>query len=149
MLQLGFNGTYLLEQTTVASRGTTGIDYAGQWNNPRFKATLTTSYSIGKVSLGLNTRFISRSVFDVTDASPETRDPSHVPAYVYNDLTVQLRPTEKYSLTLGVKNVSNVEIFGPLRDTAPGPNSSGGVQTGAAYYDAVGRYFFAKVDVNF
>lgn len=149
LLELGFNGTYLIEQTTVASRGTTGIDYAGQWNYPRFKGALMANYSIGKVTIGLNTRFISRSVFDVTDASPETRDPNHVPAYLYNDLTVQFRPTEEYGLTFGVKNVGNVGIFGPLRDTGPGPNSSGGVQTGAAYYDAIGRYFFAKVDVNF
>jgi iron complex outermembrane recepter protein len=149
LLQLGLNGTYLLSQTNIGSPGTDAVDYAGQWNYPRLRGTLMTNYSIGKFTFGLNTRFISRSVFDVTDASPETRDPNHVPAYVYNDLTVQFRPTQRYSLTFGVKNISNVGIFGPLQDTAPGPNSSGGVQTGAAYYDAVGRYFFAKVDVNF
>ncbi len=115
---------------------------------PRFRGTLTSSYSVGKITFGLNTRFISRSLFDVTDASSETRDPNHVPAYIYNDLTVQFRPTGRYSLTLGVKNISNVGIFGPLQDTAPGPNSSGGVQTGAAYYDAVGRYFFVKIDLR-
>lgn len=149
LLHIGFNGTYLLEQTSVATQGTTGVDFAGQWTNPRFKGTLFTNYTLGKVTIGLNTRFISRSVFNVTDSSAETRDPSHVPAYVYNDLTVQVRPTERYGLTLGVKNISNVGIFGPLRDTAPGPNSSGGVQTGSAFYDAIGRYFFAKVDVKF
>lgn len=148
-LQLGFNGTYLLKQHTVASRGTTGIDYAGQWNYPRFKATLMTNYTVGRFTLGLNTRFISRSAWDVTDASPETRNPNRVPAYVYNDLTLQFRPTETYSFTLGVRNLSNVGIFGPLRDTGPGPNSSGGAQTGSAYYDAVGRYFFARVGLNF
>jgi iron complex outermembrane recepter protein len=149
VLQLGFTGTYLLTQTNIGSPGTDAVDYAGQWNYPRFRATLTSSYAVGRFTFGINTRFISRSVFDVTDASPETRDPNHVPAYLYNDLTVQFRPTERYSLTFGVKNVSNVGIFGPLQDTAPGPNSSGGVQTGAAYYDAIGRYFFAKVDLRF
>ncbi|QJU59928.1 TonB-dependent receptor [Sphingomonas sp. AP4-R1] len=149
MLRMGLNGTYLLEQTTVASRGRAGVDYSGQWNYPRFKATMMLDYSIGKFSFGVNTRFISRSQFDLTDASAETRDPGHVPAYVYNDLTVQFRPTDKYGLTFGVKNVSNVGIFGPLQDTAPGPNSSGGAQTGAGYYDAIGRYAFVKLDVNF
>jgi outer membrane receptor protein involved in Fe transport len=148
-LQLGFNGTYLLKQLSVATSGTAGVDFAGQWNFPRFKATLMTNYSVGKFTLGLNTRFISRSIYAVTDASPETRSPNHVPAYVYNDVTVQFRPAEKYNLTLGVRNISNVGVFAPLRDTGPGPNSSGGVQTGSAYYDAIGRYFFAKVGVNF
>lgn len=148
-LQLGFNGTYLLRQTVLGTQGVTGVNYAGQWNYPRFKATLMTDYAVGKFSLGLNTRFISRSVYDATDASPETRSPNHIPAYVYNDLTLQFRPTSRYALTFGVRNISNVGVFGPLQDTGPGPNSSGGAQTGAAYYDAIGRYLFAKVDVSF
>lgn len=142
-------GTYLLEQTTIAQLASPGTDYAGQWNYPRFKATLITGFDIGKVSFGVNTRFISRSEFSATAASDETYEFSHVPAYIYNDLTLQIRPTERYALTFGVKNISNADIFAPLQDTAPGPHGSGGVSTGAAYYDAVGRYFFAKVDARF
>lgn len=148
-VRINFDGTYLIEQTTVGSPGTDAIDYAGQWNYPRFRAALMTTYSIGRLSFGLNTRFVSRSVFDVTDASPETRNPHRVPTYVSNDVMIQYRPSPKYSLSFGVRNVGNVGIFGPLQDTAPGPNSSGGAHTGAAYYDAVGRSFFAKVDLNF
>jgi outer membrane receptor protein involved in Fe transport len=86
----------------------------------------------------------------VTAPTPNYYSPSHVPAYVDNDLTIQVRPTEKYSLTFGVKNIFNEGIFGPLQDTTgSAPNSSGGAQTGAAYYDAVGRYFFLKVDAKF
>jgi outer membrane receptor protein involved in Fe transport len=142
-------GTYLIEQTTIAQIGTPGIDYAGQWNYPRFRATLMTSFDIGKVTLGVNTRFISRSVYSATAASDETYEFSHVPADLYNDLTLQFRPTQRYALTFGVKNVGNIGIFAPLQDTAPGPHGSGGDSTGAAYYDPVGRYFFAKVDANF
>ncbi|OHT20621.1 TonB-dependent receptor [Edaphosphingomonas haloaromaticamans] len=149
LLRAGFRGTYLLEQTTITQRGSPGVDYAGQWNYPRVRATLTASYSLGKVTLGLNSRFISGSAYSIADASEETRDPRHVPAYLYNDLMVQVRPVEKFSLTIGVKNISNADIFAPLRDTAPGPHGSGGVATGAAYYDPVGRYFFTRVDLRF
>ncbi len=149
LFRANFNGTYLFEQTTIAQVGQPGTDYAGQWNYPRLRAALMTSFAIGKVTVGLNTRFVSRSVYSVTDASAETRDPSHVPAYVSTDLTVQVRPGARYGLTVGVKNVTNVGIFAPLQDTAPGPHGSGGVSTGAAYYDPVGRYVFVKVDVGF
>jgi outer membrane receptor protein involved in Fe transport len=148
LFRLGFSGTYLLEQTTIAQLGQPGVDYAGQWEYPRFKATLMTSYAIGKLTFGVNTRFISRSLYSATAASLETYEFPYVPAYIYNDLTVRIRPTEKYSLTLGVKNISNVGIFAPLQDTAPGPHGSSGDQTGAAYYDPVGRYFFVKIDVS-
>ena len=88
--------------------------------------------------VGINTRFIGRSRFDVTDASPETRAPRHGPAYFYNDVTVRLRASDRIDLTLGVTNLGAAGIFGPLQNTAPNPNSSGGVQTGAAYHDPVG-----------
>lgn len=149
LLQLGFNGTYLMEQTTVAARGAPGIDYADQWDYPRFTGTLLTDYTVGRVTFGLHTRYISRSLYSVTAPTPNYYSPSHVPTYVDNDLTIQVRPTEKYSLTLGVKNVFNEGVFGPLQDTTgSAPNSSGGAQTGAAYYDAVGRYFFLKLDAK-
>lgn len=148
-LGLGAAATYLLEQKTVATRGTAGIDYAGQWNYPKFKANLMTTYSLGDFTLGFNTRFIGRTRFDVTDASAETRDPNRVPAYFNGDMTLRVRATDKAAFTLGVRNVTNVGIFAPLRNTGASPNSSGGVQTGAGYYDAIGRYFFGKIDVSF
>jgi iron complex outermembrane receptor protein len=148
-VRVGLSGTWLLEQTTTAQLGGAGIDYAGQWNYPRFRATLATSYSRGKVTFGVTSRVISKSVYSVTDASPETRDPAEVPAYLYNDVMVQIRPAERFRLTIGVKNVSDTQIFAPLQDTAPGPHGSGGVATGAAYYDPIGRYFFTRIDLDF
>jgi outer membrane receptor protein involved in Fe transport len=146
---LAATATYLLEQKTVATRGTAGIDYAGQWNYPKLKANVMATYSLGDVTLGLNGRFIGRTRFDVTDASHETRNPNRVPAYFNGDVTVQVRATDRTAFTLGVRNVTNVGIFAPLRNTGASPNSSGGVQTGAGYYDPIGRYFFAKIDVSF
>lgn len=149
LLRASFNGTYLLEQTTVAQVGQAGTDYAGQWNYPHFKFTLMTDYAIGPFTFGLNTRFISRSVYSATAASDETYGAySHVPAYVYNDLTVQYRPAEQYALTFGVKNISNVGIVPELQDGATSPHGSGGANYGQAYYDAIGRYFFAKIDID-
>jgi iron complex outermembrane receptor protein len=98
---------------------------------------------------GLTSRFISRSLYSVTDTSPETRDPGQVPAYLYHDLMLQIRPIEKFRLTIGVKNLSNVRYSLRCSDTAPGPHGSGGVSTGAAYYDPIGRYFFTKIDIDF
>lgn len=149
LLRASFNGTYLIEQTTIAQIGQNGTDYAGQWNYPHFKFTLMTDYAIGDFSFGVNTRFISRSVYSATAASNETYGAySHVPAYVYNDLTVQYRPSDEYRLTFGVKNVSNVGIVPELQDGATSPHGSGGANYGQAYYDAIGRYFFARVDID-
>ncbi|MBU3077595.1 TonB-dependent receptor [Sphingomonas quercus] len=143
------SGSWLIAQTTVAQVGGAGVDYAGQWNYPRLRATITASYALGRVTLGLTGRFISRSVYSVTDASPETRDPGHVPAYLYADLMLQVRAADRMRLTLGIRNLTDAQIFAPLRDTAPGPHGAGGVATGAAYYDAIGRSFFTRIEVDF
>jgi outer membrane receptor protein involved in Fe transport len=150
MFRAALNGTYLLEQTTISSVGVAGVDYAGSWNYPRIRATLLTSYSIGKFEVGLNTRFISRSKYSATAASNETYEFPHIPAYVYNDVTFTLHPTKNYSLSFGVKNISDVGVAPAIQDTAIAPHGTGnGRSIGPAYYDAIGRYFFAKIDVNF
>lgn len=148
-LELALSGTYLMEQTTVTAPGIAGgrIAYAGQYDHPRFKGTMTARYRLGRIALGANARLTSRSAFSVTDPSPETRDPRHVPAAIHADVMLEYAPTDKFSLAFGIRNVGNTSIFGPLRGLSPGPNVSGN-NTGAAHYDAIGRYFFTKIEIK-
>lgn len=145
----GFNGTYLLEQTTISQVGSAGIDYSGQWNYPRFKATLMTSYSLGKVTLGVNTRMISNVKYSATAQSDETYEFPRIPAYFYNDVTINYRVNDRYTFSLGVKNISDKAPPIVLRDVAISPHQTAGTNAGGAYYDAIGRYFFAKIDAKF
>lgn len=146
-LGLALSATYLLEHTTVTAPGIAGgrIAYAGQYDHPRFKGTMTARYRLGRVAFGLNARLTSRSAFSVVDPSPETRDPGDVPAALHADIMMEYTPAEKFTLAFGIRNVGNAAIFAPLRDRSPGPNISGN-NTGAAHYDAIGRYFFANLD---
>ncbi|WP_176593903.1 TonB-dependent receptor domain-containing protein [Sphingobium sp. EM0848] len=148
-VRINFNGTYLLEQTTISQVGTPGIDYAGQWNYPRFKATLLTSFTLGRLTLGVNTRLTGSAKYNATAQSDETYEIPRIPAYVYNDVTVNFRLNEQYAFSLGVKNISNTAPPLTLRDVAISPHQSAGTNAGGAYYDAIGRYFFAKIDANF
>lgn len=146
-----FNGTYLLEQTTVAQVGKPGIDFSGAWQYPHLKFTLMTDYTIGEFTFGVNTRFIERSLWSATAASLETFSEPYVPAYLYNDITVQYRPADEYAITFGVKNVSNVGVFGPLQDNVSSPHLTNGAtqsNLGTGQYDAIGRYFFIKADIK-
>lgn len=152
LFRASLNGTYLLKQLLVAQAGKTGVDYVGEWDNPRFKATLLTEFTHGKVTLGVNTRFISRSLYAATQTSSEQYQYPHIPAYVYNDITVTVRPTQKFNISAGVKNVSNVQVPFELRQFNYAPHLSGsnfGVFNAAGgYYDVIGRYFFVKVGID-
>jgi outer membrane receptor protein involved in Fe transport len=150
-----FIGTYLLQQTIVAAKGQAGTDYAGEWDYPTFKATLMTEYSIGMVTFGANTRFVSRSLYDAAVPTQIYQDP-YIPAYVDCDLTLTVRPTKNYSVTLGVNDVSDAGVPLQLQANATSPHSAGGTFTpggntseGAANYDAIGRYFFVKFAAHF
>jgi outer membrane receptor protein involved in Fe transport len=137
-LRASFAGQYLLNQITVAQVGTAGLDNAGQYRTPRFRGTL-------------NTRFIGASKFDPTK-SDEYYQFQKIPAYVYNDVAINYRATEQVTFTLGVRNVSNVDVPLQLYNNTISPHLANGSTSGsggAAYYDAIGRYFYAKVDVNF
>jgi iron complex outermembrane receptor protein len=150
-LRISFAGQYLLNQITVAQVGTAGLDYAGQYRTPRFRGTLMTSYSIGKLTFGVNTRMIGASKFDPTK-SDEYYQFQKIPAYVYNDVAVNYRANDQITLSVGVKNISNVDVPLQLYNNTISPHLANGSTSGsggAAYYDAIGRYGFVKVDVNF
>ena len=153
LFRASLNATYLLEQLLIAQAGKAGTDYAGEWDNPHFKATLLTEFTRGKMTFGVNTRFISRSLYSATQTSAEQYQYPHIPAYVYNDLTLTVRPTEKFNVSVGVKNVSNVQVPFELRQFNYAPHLSGsnfGVFNSAGgYYDVIGRYLFVKVGVDF
>lgn len=144
-----FAGSYLFEQTIVAAAGKPGIDYAGEWDFPRLKATLVTDYAIGKFAIGLNTRFISRSEYDITAPSDETFEVSHIPAHIYNDVTLTYRPTDKSMISVGVKNLSDIRVPVVLRNNYISPSAPSFRQDGAANYDAIGRYFFVRFGADF
>jgi len=150
-LAIGFTGQYLLHQITTASVGSVGQDYAGQYKTPHFRGTLMTSYSIGDVTFGVNTRIIGTSKYDPTQ-SDEYYQYQNIPVYVYNDVTLNYRVNKKFTISMGVKNISDVAVPLQLYNNTISPhlaNGSTAGAAGAAYYDAIGRYLFAKVDVNF
>jgi iron complex outermembrane receptor protein len=150
-LRVSFAGQYLLKQITVAQVGTAGLDYAGQYRTPHFRGTLMTSYSIDKLTFGVNTRVVGASKYDPT-RSDEYYQYQKIPAYIYNDVTVNYRANDQLTLSLGVKNISNVDVPLQLYNNTVSPHLANGSTSGsggAAYYDAIGRYLFAKVDVNF
>lgn len=150
MLRLNFVGSQLLEQTTIAQVGGTAVDAAGQWNNPKFRGTLTALYEIGRFKVGLNTTYTSRSRYNINDESDETREMSRVPAYFNHNLSVTFSPAENYSIQFGVRNFTNNRIDHPvLQWTYAAPNQTEGNAQGVAYMDAVGRYYFLTLKADF
>lgn len=148
-MRMGFSGTYLIEQTTISQVGTAGVDNSGAWNHPRFRGVLMNSYTLAQFTLAVNTRLIGSAKYSATAQSDETYEIPRLPAYVMNDITLTVRPTDSYSFSLGVRNVSDRLPPHYLRDTPTTPHQTAGNNTGNAYYDAIGRYFFVKVDANF
>lgn len=149
MLRLTLAATKLLEQTTISEKGKAGIDNSGQWNYPRYRATFTTSYEVGKFTFGLNNRFVSKSKYAVNSTDEYNQFPD-VKAFLYKDVNITWRVREALSIGLGVKNLDDYGVPPAIQDTAISPHGAGdGRNIGPAYYDAIGRYFFLKLDTKF
>ncbi|MCM8732348.1 MULTISPECIES: TonB-dependent receptor domain-containing protein [unclassified Hephaestia] len=139
-LNLSFKGSYLLDKVTETTPGIPegDIKYDGAWGNPRFRGNLLTSYKIDNFNVALNTRFISAATYELNTDSDEAFPHQHIPAKVYNDLTLQYRIADKYQLGVGVNNISNTMpkyLPGIFRDTT--------------VYGVVGRYFFTTIKMDF
>lgn len=150
--RIGFSGTRNLERRVIAQRGSAGTDNAGQFQYPDFKASVLNRYDIGDFSFGVNTRYISKSLYAVNDQSLETREMPYVPAYWQHDLNLTWQPG-RYSVSLGIKNATNSTVDHPvLRAFATSPHLTAdtvNANNGAAYMDGVGRYFFVTLKADF
>jgi outer membrane receptor protein involved in Fe transport len=136
---LSFKGSYLISSVT---RSTPGIDAGnvtndGSFSNPRFKATLLTSYQLGDFSIALDTRFLSAANVNVNSASNEQYPDYKVPARVFNNVSLSYDINDRFQVGLGVNNLFNVRA--PF---LPGIFADSGV------YDQVGRYFYGTIGLK-
>ena len=141
-LAASFKGSYLLKAITHTTPGIVAGDVVsdGNWSNPRFRATLMMNYTMDKLDIALNTRFISAARYvvgaTITDESyPDRLD--RIKAAIYNDLSVGYRLNDRFMVTVGVQNLWNRK---PKEITA--------VQCGGGIYDTVGRYFFGTLGIT-
>ena len=152
--RLSLNGTRTLERRVIAQRGSAGTDDAGQFQFPDFRGTMVNRYDVGQFSFGLTTRYISKSMYEMNDQSLETREMPFVPEYWQHDLNVSWFPNERYSVSLGVKNLTDAQIKHPVVAASHGTSphltaDTASINNGAAYMDPIGRYYFVTFKANF
>lgn len=139
MLDLSFKGTYLLKQVTETTPGqpSGNIYSAGNWDNPHFKGTFSADYTVGKFGVGLNTRIVGAGKINVNAQTDEVYPKNHVPAYVVNDVNFRYDVNDRYNIGVGVRNIFN---------KFAGDNYT--FFNNTSQYDAIGRFFFATVNVK-
>lgn len=138
--QVGAKGTFLLKKDVITVPGieSSTLSYDGAWTNPRVRATIFVNYDIGRASIGLDTRYISKSKWNKNVQSDEVYEDNSVPTRIYNDLSFRYSLTDNLSLTGGINNVFDVK-----------PPYMPSTYLGLGYYDNVGRYFFTSVKAKF
>ena len=145
-MQLQGVTTNLLESSFIELPGEPTTDCHGNWGlacgkNPQpewsgnYKATLYTEYDV-RVALGM------RYLGETTDLGGNS---INFDAETYWDLTAEWSAAENYTATLGVSN---------LLDTDPQVSSDAGTAPGngntfPAFFDALGRYVFINLGVEF
>ncbi len=139
-LNVSLKGTYLIDKVTETTPGIPEGDVVsdGAWGNPRFRANLLTSYKIDKFNIAVNTRFISAATYELNTDSDEAFPRQHIPAKVYNDLSIQYDIGDNYQIGMGVNNVLDIM-----------PTYLPTIYRDTTMYGVLGRYFFANVNMSF
>jgi len=128
-----------------------------------FNTTWSTPWS--GLDVTMRWRYIGKADSELTSSDPQLKgkalpQTSHIPAYNYLDLTARLNVYKQISVQVGVNNVTDKDP--PIIDSGGGgyasncPTISSGPtasscngNTFPGTYDALGRFFFARLTAQF
>jgi outer membrane receptor protein involved in Fe transport len=141
-LNFNLKGTYLNKRQFQ-----TNIEFpedideqAGQVGTPHLRGLLTTVYHIDNFTASWSMNYVGKSDYDndaVEGQYPEWFN-NKVSAYTYHSLNLNYAATDEIAVYFGIDNVAN-----KIPPALPGLNS------GSLLYDAIGRKFYAGVNVRF
>jgi len=157
-LTLGLNWTYLdkLDQINqpgaqvVHYRGQIGLGGApGQTGAPENRGTLLAQYDGHDLTFGWTVRYESamKDQVDPANVSPAQQPFNSVPAYTYHDVQIRYLFDAKAQTTLygGIRNLFNKQP--PFLPTGMASQATG-TETSPDQYDAIGRVWYAGVEVK-
>ena len=163
---LNFVGTWL-DKARVDNGLSVPYDCAGYYGNQcgtpnpewRHKARLTYTSPEG-IGISLQWRYFDAVTKDKLSPNPTLNNPApnqdtprndRIPAQSYFDLSTSYRVSDNYTFRLGVNNILDREppIIGSQGATSDCPGALCNGNTFPGVYDALGRYIFAGVTLDF
>ena len=157
-LVLGLNWTYLQKLDQINQPGTPVVHYKGQiglggspgqQGSPANRGTLDAVYDGHDFTFGWTVRYQSamKDQVDPANVSAAQARFNSVPAYVYHDLQMRYLIDSKAQTTVygGLRNVFDKKP--PFLPTGMASQATG-TETSPDQYDAIGRVWFAGVEVK-
>lgn len=124
----------LLDMVTETTPGISAgdVEYAGSWQHPDYRGTLTLDYRINDFNVTLDTRYLGKGAYDLnTDSDEAYPDGNYVGSTTYNDLSFGYEISSRYRIGFGVRNLFDREA--PYKPT---------VYRDTSIHDQVGRSFY-------
>lgn len=160
-----FNGSYQIDNTIAVVPGQPVVDCTGLYGAgctqigptspiPKWRHSLRTTWTRGKLEASLNWRFIGAMDFEGTSSkygqyltsNPSFSVDSHVPNYSYFDLETGYHFTRQIRFNVGVNNI--LGKLPPIMGYQANPLlQNGNLLSGI--YDPFGRYIFAELSASF
>lgn len=147
-LELNSTASWLKEYTVAGLLGSPTRNYAGSAgfggvgggiSHPEWKVNTSLSYENGGFDATIMWRHLSAQVHSDLLANPASTTPS-IAAYNYLDFNAQFEINERFTLGLGVTN---------LTDKTPPFISASPLTTDAATFDVIGRSYYASLKAKF
>ncbi len=152
-LTFNFLGTYTNKFVQQGAEGTPLVSCAGQFGptcgppQPFFKAKTRLSWStpISGLQGSIDWRYIG--AVNVDSSGVPDRIDSHIPSYSYFDLAAQWRVKDRYTFSVGVNNIFDIQP--PIIGAGNSDSTYSNGNTYPQVYDPLGRYLFASITADF
>lgn len=155
-MALGVNYAYLIERSRREFAGGPLDDYTGRFDANRHQARTSLTYSDDRLELAYQTQILGAALKGTSAANLLAVDDPNLPGdnsnrigvYMYHDAQASFHIGESYTVTLGVKNITDVEP--PLITAFSNSGLSGSASvTAGGIYDVRGRFFYTRATVRF
>ncbi|MBN8830147.1 MAG: TonB-dependent receptor [Sphingomonadales bacterium] len=157
-LSMALNVSYahLFERSRREFQGGNNNDFTGRFDAIRDQGNVQLELSNDRVTIAYGARILGTALKGTSAANLAAVDDPALPGdngnriapYVYHDLQAAFRTQDRYTFTLGVKNLTDRQP--PLITSFSNSGLSGSASvTAGGIYDTRGRFFYAQVGVEF
>ena len=148
-LKIAFNVNYahLFKRSRTDFAGATPLDLTGRIDAIADQANATTAFSLGPVNLAYSARILGATLKGNSPAN--LADPNNrIPIYWYHDLQISYQAGKRFTLDLGVKNLTDKDPPIITEFSNSGLIGSGGITAGGLY-DVRGRFLYVQARTRF
>jgi outer membrane receptor protein involved in Fe transport len=155
-MTLDVNYSHLFERSRREFLGGPNTNFTGRFDAIRDQGRVSVGYASSAFRFGYDARILgsalkgtsAANLLAIDSATLPGDNSNHIPTYVYHDIQASFDASERFTFSLGVKNLTDKAP--PLITSFSNSGLSGSASvTAGGIYDVRGRFFYTRAGIKF